>query len=64
MGTEIVAKVDDVEVYSGTDTTYTTGYFGIICYQNNSSAPVTYCDRITITPNIPTSVKACWSLYE
>ena len=64
LGSEIVAKVDDVEVWAGSDTTYTTGYFGIICWQNSTSAPVTYCDRITITPNVPTKVSGSWSLYE
>ncbi len=47
-GTSIVAEVDDVELWSGTDSTYTTGYAGILCYQSNSDASTTLCDRITI----------------
>ncbi len=64
MGDEIVAEIDDVEVFSGTDSTYSTGYIGILCYQQTASAPVTYCDRVTITANVPTAAKTCWSIYE
>jgi len=65
MGSEIIGRIDDVEVYSDSVATdFTTGYIGIMCFQQTTSAPVTYCDRITITPNIPTKVSGSWSLYE
>ena len=60
-GQNIIARIDDAEVYSGTDSTYSTGYVGILCYQFNSSAPVTKCDRITIESTV-TSVDD-WTLY-
>ena len=48
-GTEIVAEIDDVQVYSGNDATdYSTGWFGILTRQYTASAPITRCDRITV----------------
>ena len=60
-GQNITARIDDVEVYSGTDSTYSTGYVGILCMQATASAPVTRCDRITIEA-VVTSVDD-WMLY-
>ena len=60
-----LGRIDDVEVYSDTVATdFTTGYIGIMCYQQTTSAPVTYCDRVTITANVPTAARTCWSIYE
>lgn len=60
-GSNIRAEIDDVEVYSGTDSTYSTGYVGILCYQGNTSAPGTKCDRITIEST--TTGVDDWTLY-
>ncbi len=58
----IVARLDDVEVYSGTDATdFTAGYVGIFNYMATTSAPPTRCDRITIeSSNLGVDA---WDLY-
>lgn len=59
--TAITARIDDVVVYAGNDAIdYSTGYAGILTYQNNSSAPVTLCDRFTI--EAPSDVED-WTRY-
>ncbi len=60
-GTQITAEIDDVQVCSVTDSTYSTGYAGILCLQNNSGTATTLCDRITIE-STGTSVDD-WILY-
>ena len=47
-GTTIIGEVDDVEVANATDSTFSTGYAGILCSQVSGSTDATLCDRITV----------------
>jgi hypothetical protein len=59
-GTSIIAEIDDVEVANTTDSTYTTGWMGICCYQNGGCISTTLCDRITIEALAEVE---SWTLY-
>jgi len=74
-GSSIRALLDDAEVYSSNNATdFTTGYFGILCYQQTALAPVTRADLFSVEslveptptsppPPTPSTGLSGWEIY-
>jgi hypothetical protein len=57
--------IDDVEIYSdAVATDFSEGYFGILCYQQTASAPVTRADNFLAEDLTPAVTPVThWALY-